>query len=275
MKTDGIIVKQKSNLYTVYANNEMYECRARGKFRHDNITPLVGDNCIIDTEDKYIIDIYPRKNKLDRPPIANVDVALIMTSVKEPNLSLNLLDRQLVCVLSENIKPIIILSKIDLLARSEKSDIKKIFKYYESIGIKVIANDKISKLKRLLRGKTVVLTGQTGAGKSTLINKLDKNLNIETNEISKALGRGVHTTRHTEIYNISNIYIADTPGFSSLDLNTTKDKLKDFYPEFQVKCQFDNCTHIKEKNCTVKKLVNNNKIMASRYDNYVKFWGEL
>ena len=114
-------MSQKSNLYTVYANNRTYECRARGKFRHDNITPLVGDNCVIDTEDKYIIDIYPRKNKLDRPPIANVDLALIMTSVKEPNLSLNLLDRQLVCVLSNNIKPIIVLSKIDLLARSEKN----------------------------------------------------------------------------------------------------------------------------------------------------------
>ena len=275
MKTDGIIVRQKSNLYTVKCDNKIFECRARGKFRHDNITPLVGDRCKLDTEDKYILDIYPRKNKLDRPPIANVDVALIMTSVKEPNLSLNLLDRQLVCVLSENIKPIIVLSKMDLLSSSEKKNIKKIFKYYESIGIAVLRNNKLSKLKRLLKGKTVVLTGQTGAGKSTLINKLDKRLNLETNEISKALGRGVHTTRHTEIYNISNIYIADTPGFSSLDLNTPKDKLKDLYPEFKVKCEFDNCNHIKEKNCTVRKLVEGNKIMASRYENYVKFWSEL
>lgn len=275
MKINGVIIRQKSNLYTVFANNQSFNCSARGKFRHTNITPLVGDYCTITTEDNCIIDILDRKNKLDRPPIANIDIALIITSVKEPNLSLNLLDRQLVCILSQNIKPIIVLSKIDLLSSNEKKDIKKICKYYQKIGIKVIQNNKLSKLKRLLKGKTVVLTGQTGAGKSTLLNKLDKNLNIETNEISKALGRGVHTTRHTEIYNIDGIFIADTPGFSSLDINISKDKLKDYYPEFDVKCTFKDCMHIKERNCIVKNLVKSGKIMKSRYDNYVKFWSEL
>ena len=275
MKNNGIIISQKSNLYVVSVNGVNYKCRARGKFRHNNITPLVGDKCLIDAEDKYIIDIYPRSNKLDRPPIANVDVALIITSVKEPNLSLNLLDRELVCILNENIKPIICLTKLDLLNYKERRNIKKIFKYYMSIGIEVITNDKISKLKKLLKGKTVVLTGQTGAGKSTLINKLDKNFNLETNEISRALGRGVHTTRHTEIYNISGIFIADTPGFSSLDIKIEKRRLKELYPEFRVKCKFEDCNHIKEKGCRVKELVENAAILQSRYDNYVKFWSEL
>ena len=275
MKINGRIVCQKSNLYVVEANGSRYECRARGKFRHDAITPLVGDKCVIDDEDKYIIDIYPRSNKLDRPPIANVETALIITSVKMPNLSLNLLDRELACILNENIKPVVCLTKMDLLSSKEKKEIKTIFKYYKSIGIEIVTNKRIAKLKRLLKGKTVVLTGQTGAGKSTLINKLDKNLNLETNEISKALGRGVHTTRHTEIYNISNIYIADTPGFSSLDLNIEKNKLKELYPEFNVKCEFLDCNHIKEKGCKVKELVEKNIIMKSRYENYIKFWSEL
>lgn len=275
MKSKGIIIKQKSNLYTVLSDNVYYDCRAKGKFRYDNLSPLVGDYCFIDTLDNCITEILERKNELDRPSIANIDVALIMTSVKEPNLSLNLLDRQLICILSQNIKPIIVLSKIDLLSSNEKKNIKKIFKYYESIGIIVIQNNKLSKLRRLLKGKTVVLTGQTGAGKSTLLNRLDKKLNIETNKISKALGRGVHTTRHTEIYNINGIFMADTPGFSSLDLNIPKDKLKDYYPDFKVKCTFGNCMHVNEKDCTVKNLVENGKIMKSRYENYVKFWGEL
>ena len=275
MKIDGIITKQKSNLYTVKANKKVYECRARGKFRHDGITPLVGDKCIIDSEGKYILDIYPRKNKLDRPEVANVDAALILTSVKEPNLSLNLLDRQLVCIIDEGITPIICLSKLDLLSRNEKKTIKSIFKYYKRIGIKVMTNKQLFKLKRLLKGKTVVLTGQTGAGKSSLINKLDKSLNLETSEISKALGRGVHTTRHTEIYEVSNIYFVDTPGFSSLNLNVSKSSLKNLYPEFKVKCEFDDCMHINEKNCTVKDLVEQGKILESRYDNYKKFWSEI
>lgn len=275
MNKIGIIVRQKSNLYTVLADGVTYECHARGKFRHNSVSPLVGDNCEIDTNDNYILDILDRKNELDRPNVANVDVAIILTSVREPNLSLNLLDRQLVCIMDKNIKPIICLSKMDLLNYHEKKDIKVIIKYYKSIGIDVITNKDLRKLKKLIKDKTVVLTGQTGAGKSTLINKLDKHLNLETHEISKALGRGVHTTRHSEIYSIFGSRIIDTPGFSALDLHIDKTRLKDLFNEFNYECKYDDCNHINEKGCKVKEKVDDGTILKSRYDNYLKFWSEL
>lgn len=276
MRTSGIIIRQKSNLYTVYSNGREYDCRARGKFRQDKLTPLVGDFVVFDDEDKYILELTPRKNELSRPPIANVDAALIVTSVKKPNFSLPLLDKEIACILFAHIEPIIVLTKMDLLNREELRSVKKTIKYYSSIGFKVLDNRHLFRLKRILKGKTVVLTGQTGAGKSTLLNKLDKSLSLETNEISEALGRGVHTTRHTEIYNVKGIRIADTPGFSALDLTMPKDELKGLYPEFNgAECKYADCNHIKEKGCSVKKAYDDGKILASRYENYVKFWGEL
>ena len=276
MKKTGQIIKQQSNLYTIQYLDKKYECRARGKFRNDKLTPLVGEFVVFDDETNYILELLPRKNSLNRPPIANVDEAIIMTSVKKPNLSLSLLDKQLVCVMHENIEPIVCLSKCDLLDKSEMREVNQIFKYYKSIGIKVITNKNLFKLKRLIKGKTVVLTGQTGSGKSSLINRLDKNLNLETNEISEALGRGVHTTRHTELHKVGSALIADTPGFSALDLNIDKNELKKYFIEFRnAKCKFDNCMHINEKDCQIKKLVQEGKISKTRYENYVRFWGEL
>lgn len=276
MNKKGKIIRQISNLFTVSSNGKIYECRARGKFRNDKLTPLVGEFVIFDSENCYILELLERKNSLNRPPIANVDIALIITSVKKPNISLNLLDRQLSVIINAGIEPIICLTKCDLLKKNEKSFINEIIKYYKSIGIKVLTNQKLFKLKRTLKNKTVVLTGQTGAGKSTLLNKLDKSLNLDTNEISEALNRGVHTTRHTELYKIGNVYFADTPGFSALDLNMSKENLKNTFPEFKkCICKYDNCMHIKENDCGVKKLVDEGKIRRSRYENYVKFWGEL
>lgn len=276
MNKTGVIVKQKSNLYTVLIDKKTYECHARGKFRHDKVSPLVGDTCVIDMEENYILELLPRKNELNRPPIANVDIAVILTSVKEPNLSLSLLDKELACVLSANISPIICLSKMDLLNKDEKKYVKSIIKYYRKVGFDVITNKDLRKLKKLIKGKTVVLTGQTGAGKSTLLNRIDKTLDLETNEISKALGRGKHTTRHTEIYYAFGAYIADTPGFSALDLHIERDKLKDLYPEFvRCKCKFDDCAHIKAKDCGVIKAYESGKILKTRYENYIKFWSEL
>lgn len=276
MSKKGKIIKQISNLYTVAADGKEYECRARGKFRNDELTPLVGEFVVIDEKENYIMEMLPRKNFLTRPSIANVDIALIITSVKEPNLSLSLLDRQLICILNAGVEPIICFTKVDLLNKSEKKKIKKIVKYYKSIGISVITNKNLLLLRWLIHGKTVVLTGQTGAGKSTLLNKLDRRLNLNTSEISKSLGRGVHTTRHTELFEVAGAFIADTPGFSALDLNIEKEKLKTLYPEFKgVKCRYDNCNHVKENNCGVKKAVEDGHINKTRYDNYVKFWGEL
>ena len=276
MSKTGRIIKQISNLYTVLSDNKTYDCRARGKFRNDLITPLVGDFVTFDDETLYILEINPRKNEMDRPSIANVDVALIITSVKKPDLSLTLLDKQIAQVSASNIEPIICLTKLDLINAKERKELHKIFFYYKSIGIKVIDNRHLFKLKHLLKGKEVVLTGQTGAGKSSLLNKLDKTLNLETNEISKALNRGVHTTRHTELYKVASFFIADTPGFSALDLKMNKSTLKNSFIEFNnTSCKFEDCTHIKEKGCDVKKKVEEGKILKSRYDNYVRFWSEL
>ena len=273
---EGKIIRIISNLYTVKAGNKIYDCQARGKFRNCNITPLVGDNCIIDIKNNYIIEIKKRKNELFRPLVANIDIAVIVTSVKEPNLSLNLLDKMLSLIIINRITPIICFTKLDLLEYNEYKKVKKLKKYYESIGIKVIFKTKINKLKKLLKNHVVVFTGQTGAGKSSLLNKIDKNLNLKTGEISKSLGRGKHTTRHVELFEINNTFIVDTPGFSSLSLDLySNEQIRDSFIEFvNYKCDFKNCMHIKEKNCSVKQAVNKNKILSSRYENYKNFLGK-
>ena len=276
MKSQGKIVKQVSNQYTVHSNGNIFECTVRGKFRNENQSPKVGEFVLFDDENLVIEELLPRKNSLNRPNIANVDAAIIITSAIKPDINLSLLDRQLVCILNEGIEPIICITKMDLLNSERKKEIKNIIKLYKNIGFKVITNTELFKLKRIIHGKTVVLTGQTGAGKSTLINKLDKKFNLETNPISEALGRGVHTTRHTELYKVKGALIADTPGFSALDLEIDRKKLKDLFPEFKnIKCKFDNCMHINERDCEIKKMVKDGKISESRYDNYIKFWSEL
>ena len=275
-KQEGKIVRIISNLCTVKVKDKLYDCKPRGKFYIQNKTPLVGDNVIIDIDNNYILDILDRKNSLNRPMIANVDCAIIVTSVKKPDLSLYLLDKLLCLVISNNIKPIICFSKIDLLSKEEYLEFKKIYDYYNSIGIDAIENIEIDKLNKLIDNKLVVLTGQSGAGKSTLLNKLNPNLNLETNEISKALGRGKHTTRHTETFKYNNSYISDTPGFSSLDLNNIdKEDIKNAFIEFGNDCYFRDCNHIKENKCVVKEKVNEGIILKSRYDNYVKMVDEV
>lgn len=270
---EGKITRIISNLYTVTCNNITYDCHARGKFRKDKLTPLVGDIVEFDSENNYILDIKTRKNYLERPTIANVDSALIITSVKKPDISLNLLDKQLTLAISNNIEPIIVFTKLDLLTKGELKKIKNLMKYYSKIGIKVATNKNLYKLKRFIHNKTLVLTGQTGAGKSSLMNKLDKQLHLATNEISEALGRGKHTTRHVELFKYKTSFIADTPGFSSLDLsNIDIEKIKNSFYEFnKVECKFKDCKHINEKKCEVKDLVKNKKILKSRYENYVNF----
>ena len=270
---EGQIIKIISNIYSVKINNQVYECQARGRFRNEKITPVVGDKCIIDCKNCYILKILPRKNMLDRPLISNVDAALIVTSVKKPDLSLNLLDKMISIVAIKNIEPIICFTKIDLLNRQEKKGIKQLIKYYNSIGIKTITNENINKLTRLLKKKIVVFTGQTGAGKSSLLNRLDKNLNLKTGEISHALGRGKHTTRHVELFKIKKFYVADTPGFSSLEFyDTNAEEIKNSFIEFRNnKCKFKDCNHIHEKECEIKKKVDQGNILKSRYENYLKF----
>lgn len=272
----GKIVRIISNLCTVEAEGKLYNCKPRGKFYHMKLTPLVGDYVKFDNVNNYILEILPRKNSLDRPMIANVDCAIIVCSVKEPNLSLLLLDKMLSVIIYNKIKPIICFSKTDLLNKEELSAFNRVMNYYNEIGISAILNTDIEALDKLIANKTVVLTGQTGAGKSSLLNRINPDFKIATNEISKALGRGVHTTRHVELFPYKEALIADTPGFSSLDLkNIKKEELKDTFIEFGNNCAFKDCIHIKEQNCDVKRRVDNKEIMLSRYENYEKMVREI
>lgn len=274
---NGKIIKILSNLYTVKTNdNKIIEAHARGKFRNDKLTPLVGDNVVVDVDKKYILQIDKRKNELSRPPVANIDTALIITSLKEPDLSLNLLDKLLSIIIINKIEPMIVFTKLDLMDSNFKKEYKKIRKYYKNISIKVYDNKSIRKIKKALKGKVAVVTGQSGAGKSTLLNKINKNLNLQTQEISKSLGRGKHTTRHVELFEIDDFYIVDTPGFSSLDINQyTKEEIRDSFIEFGIyKCDFKNCMHLNERECSVKRAVENNKIRKSRYESYKNFLKE-
>lgn len=272
---EGIIIKNISNDYVVLCRNGEYTCKPRGKFRNDKITPLVGDNVVIDPDNKYILNIKPRKNMLIRPSVANIDQALIVTSVKEPDFSTNLLDKLLVVITYNNIEPVICLTKLDLLNDQELQEINKYIKYYENIGYKVILNTDKKELKEILKNKLTVITGQSGAGKSSLLNNLDKNLELKTNEISKALGRGKHTTRHVELYHIYDGLVVDTPGFSAIDLSNIpnigiRDNMKEMYDNLD-NCKYRDCMHIKEDGCSVKKKVENGEILQSRYNNYKSF----
>lgn len=277
MITQGQIIKIISNQFTVLVNGKEVVCSARGKFRNDKISPVVGDKVKIAWENKQITEIMPRQNYFERPLVANVDVAVLVTSVKKPDLSLFLLDKLISNVLINKCVPIICFSKLDLLSGKEGKEIKKIQKYYQSIGIKVITNNDLRKIKKYLKNKVAFLTGQTGAGKSTLLNKLDKNLNLETKPISEALNRGVHTTRHVELFKVAHSYIVDTPGFSALDFkNVTISDLKMSFPEFaKYQCKFPDCSHHLEKECGVRNAVLAGKIAKTRYENYLKFLGEV
>ena len=224
-------------------------------------------------DNNYILEILPRTNYLNRPLVANIDIAIIVTSLKEPDLSLNLLDKMISVITINKITPIICFTKLDLLTQDEQKEIKNLTNYYQKIGIKVFDNIHLDKLKASLKNKVSVLTGQTGAGKSSLLNKIDPKLKLKTGEISKALGRGRHTTRHVELYKIQDFYIVDTPGFSALDINAyTNEQIKDSFVEFKnFNCKFRNCMHLKEKECAVKDALINQEILESRYNNYQNF----
>lgn len=266
----GRIVKVISNNYTVLVNDEKIVCKPRGKFRNMKITPMAGD--MVEIENNYILEIFPRKNELERPFVSNIDQVFIITSVKSPDFSTNLLDKLLTIIEFNNITPIICLTKMDLL--EDKSEILEIKKYYQSIGYIVLENTEIEKIKTMFKDKLTVFTGQTGAGKSTLLNLIDSNLNISTNEISKALGRGKHTTRHVELYDLHEGLVADTPGFSALTFKgMTKQDIRDNFIEFNEykdNCKYRDCMHDKEDGCYIKANIDK-KILKSRYTNYIKF----
>ena len=270
----GRIIKIVSNDYTVKCGDgNTYICKARGVFRNKKITPLVGDFVKITKEKHLIEEIMERKNELIRPPVSNIDIALVVTSAKEPDFSSNLLDKMIDIIEFNNIMPVICISKYDLLDNTEEMD--KIIEYYKKIGYKVFINTQIEDIKKIFKDNVTILTGQTGVGKSSLINKLEKSMDLKTGEISKALGRGKHTTRHTELFELFDGYVADTPGFSSLNfIGMNKEDIRDNFIEFNEykdKCKYRDCMHINEDDCEIKRRVSNNEILKSRYDNYVKF----
>lgn len=270
----GKIIKQISNDYTVKIDDKLYVCKARGKFRKMNITPLVGDNVKIDLDNNYILEILDRKNELDRPSVANIDQVVVVTSVKIPDFSSNLLDKLLTIIEFNNIKPIICFTKLDLISDEELKNIKVIMNYYKKIGYKVYSNtDK--NLKDIFKNKITVFAGQSGAGKSSLLNRLDSSLNLEIGEVSIALGRGRHTTRHTELIEVLGGLVADTPGFSSINFSgMKKSDIRDNFIEFnkyREDCEYKDCMHINELNCAIKDKVEDSTIIISRYENYLKF----
>ena len=271
----GKIVKLISNDYTVKTLDDEYVCKARGKFRNMGLSPIVGDEVDFDEENKYILDILPRKNELIRPVISNVDIAVIITSLKKPDFSSNLLDKFLVICEYNRIKPVIVFTKADLLDENEFENIKPVIRYYKKIGYEVYMNDEVLAIKKIFKDKVCVFTGQSGAGKSTLLNKINPDLNLKTGEISLALNRGKHTTRHTELLELCGGLVADTPGFSALEFTgMSKEDIRDNFVEFNLyrdECQFRDCFHVHEKKCKVKEKVMDGTILKSRYDNYLNF----
>lgn len=272
---EGIIIKNISNDYTVRCGDNYYTCKPRGKFRKDKISPLVGDYVKFDEKNNYILEIKPRKNELIRPSISNVDQAVIIMSIAYPDFSDNLLDKLLVILEFNKIKPIICFTKLDLLKEEEKQFANEFMGYYKKIGYEVYNNNDLEQIKLIFKNKVTVFTGQSGAGKSTLLNKLKPCLNLKTDEISLALGRGKHTTRHVELIDLFDGLVADTPGFSNVSfigMNTSD--IRDNFTEFNQyrdRCEYKDCMHDNELSCEIKKQLNDKEILQSRYQNYLKF----
>lgn len=271
----GRIIKNISNDYTVQTKTgDVFVCKCRGKFRNMKIIPLVGDEVLFDEENNYILEILPRKNELKRPPVSNISQVMILTSVKHPNFSSYLLDKLITIIEYNCIEPIICFTKLDLLNEEEMHEIETIMNYYQKIGYQVYRNTDLEQIKHIFQDKITVFTGQSGAGKSTLLNHLDANLQLKTSEISYALGRGKHTTRHVELIPLFGGLVADTPGFSALDFEMNKASIRDQFKEFEMykeHCKYKDCMHDKEDHCMVKDKVEDGTILKSRYENYIQF----
>ena len=274
----GRIIKSLAGFYYVESDGVVYQTRARGNFRKKGQTPYVGDFVDFSAEDHsegYILAIHDRKNSLVRPPIVNIDQAVVIMSAKEPDFNANLLDRFLVLLEHRAIEPIVYISKMDLLTSPD--EIAAIQKQYQEIGYQFCTS--LDELLPLLTDKVTVFMGQTGVGKSTLLNKIAPDLKLETGEISDSLGRGRHTTRAVSFYNVNGGKIADTPGFSSLDYEITNaEDLNKAFPELRRLsrlCKFRSCTHTHEPSCAVKDAVESGELWQSRYDNYLQFLSEI
>lgn len=284
----GKIVKGIAGFYYVHVvGSGVYECKAKGIFRKEKIKPLVGDNVrieILDEEEKTgnIVDILPRSNELIRPAVANIDQALVVFSVLKPAPHFNLLDRFLVMMESKGLPVVLCFNKTDI---ADEPQVDMLRAVYEGCGYPLVfvsARDgqDIGRVKHLLKGKTTAVAGPSGVGKSTLINALNPEAQMETGAISQKIERGRHTTRHSELFPVGeDSYIMDTPGFSSLYVNDfEKEELKYYFPEFaeyEGACRFHGCDHVHEPGCLVKQAVEEGKIHHIRYEDYTEMYEEL
>jgi ribosome biogenesis GTPase len=285
---EGRIVKALAGFYYVSYEGSVFQCRGRGNFRKRKISPLVGDWVEFESSnptDGYILDISERKNELVRPPISNVDQALLVFSAVEPAFAPVLLDRFLVHIEHNDIHPVIVVSKMDLIStEEEKKKIEGYISLYTDIGYEVIPTSTkteadLAHFHELFKNKVTVFAGQSGVGKSSLLNLINPELNLETNAISSHLGRGKHTTRHVELIPFGEGLVADTPGFSSLDFTgIEQEDLSRQFPEMESRldsCKFRGCSHTSEPKCAVKEALAADEIDQERYDHYVSFLQEI
>jgi ribosome biogenesis GTPase len=282
---NGLIVKGIGGFYYVEAAGAIYECKARGVFRKNKITPLAGDHVTISTKEDgtgTIEEILPRRNFLTRPPVSNIDQLIIVVSVCEPSPNTLIIDKTIAAAEDKKIEPILVVSKTDLQDGRELCDI------YEKTGIPYymissVTGEGVDKVRELLHGKVTAFTGNSGVGKSSLLNCIDERLNLPTGEISLKLGRGRHTTRQVELIKLEEgSYVADTPGFSSIQIErydlVNKDNLQYCFREFAPylnHCKFSSCSHTCEKGCAVIQAVEEGFISRSRHDNYVSMYNEV
>ncbi|MCI6388646.1 MAG: ribosome small subunit-dependent GTPase A [Ruminococcus sp.] len=286
MKTlNGTIIKGIGGFYYVEAADEIYECKARGVFRKEKLSPLVGDKVTIsinENAENTIDEIMPRKNALTRPPVVNIDNLIIVVSTVEPKPSTLVIDKLIAVAEHKNIEPIIVITKSDLASAQE------IFDIYTLAGFKTIivsneTKDGVDEVKVVLKDKISALTGNSGVGKTSLLNNLDETLALKTAQISKKLGRGRHTTRQAELYRVCDGFVVDTPGFSSFEIDKSDIILKDElaycfrdFSDYIEKCKFyPSCTHTADKGCAVVEAVNEGKISKSRHNSYVQLYNEV
>ena len=281
----GLILQGIGGFYSVEAAGRIYECRARGIFRKNGVTPLAGDLAAVSVEPDgtgSVEEILPRRNFLLRPPVANLDQLVIVVSVCEPSPNLLNIDRAIAVALDKGIEPVLVFSKTDLLPMEPLEEI------YSTVGIRWFSvscktGEGLRDICRILEGKTTAFTGNSGVGKSTLLNSMYRGLNLETGEISRKLGRGRHTTRKVQLLKLEGGgYVADTPGFSSITLEKSdridRERLPFCFPEFApylTECRFSSCSHTCEKGCAVLQAVREGRISRSRHESYTAMYREM
>lgn len=283
----GKIIKGIAGFYYVQTKNGVYECKAKGSFRNRKLKPYVGDNVEItvlneETKKGNLDEILERKNFLIRPAVANVDQTLVIFAAAKPDPNLNLLDRFLIMMEQKDIPVVLVFNKKDAAEQEKLAELARIYENcgYQVLSVSALQEDGISEIKEILKGKTSTVAGPSGVGKSSIINLLQSDIQMETGDISEKIERGKHTTRHSELIAIEEeTYIFDTPGFSSLYVtDMEKEDLKDYFPEFaqyEEECRFLGCVHVNEPVCGVKDALKEGKISQSRYDNYKLLYEEL